>query len=96
MGRKIEELVFPVTAWWSAIFVTSMVLVATFYRPPGNSTLERGFGWFIAYMPFIPGGILTIISWFFPHVRIYHCRHCSLETEVLLKAGPALNDEDIR
>jgi hypothetical protein len=30
----------------------------------------------------------AIISWFFPSVRVYHCRQCNLETEVLLKAGP--------
>jgi hypothetical protein len=93
MGRKIEDLVFPVTAWWSAIFVSGMLLVMMFYRPSAGSTVERGIGWFIVYTPFIPGGILTIISWFFPHVRVYHCRHCGVETEVLLKAGPELKDE---
>jgi hypothetical protein len=94
MGRKIEILVFPVTAWWSAIFVTSMLLVMMFYRPTGNFYLGRAIGWFLIYTPLIPGGILTIISWFFPHVRVYHCRHCGLETEVLLKAGPELKDEE--
>lgn len=88
IGRKIENLVHPVSMWWTGIFLTSMVLIAAFYHPPSNSTLERGFGWFIVYAPLIPGGILTIISWFFPYVRVYRCRYCGVETEVLLKARP--------
>lgn len=86
VGRKIEELIFPVTKWWTAIFITGVVVFAAIYRPPENSTLERGLGWFIVFVPLIPGGIMTAIAWFFPLVRSYHCRHCGKTHEILLKA----------
>jgi TRAP-type C4-dicarboxylate transport system permease small subunit len=85
MGRKIENLVYPVTMWWSAILVTTVVYFAIFQPMDKFPMPGRAMGWGIMYAPLIPGGILTIISWFFPHVRIYHCRHCGIETELPLK-----------
>jgi hypothetical protein len=95
VGRKIEELIFPVTGWWSAIFATSLFIFMAFFEMPEDLDAGRGIGWFIMYVPLIPGGIMAIISWFFPHVRIYHCRNCGKTHEVLLKAD-LLPDHDTR
>lgn len=89
MGRRIENSVYPVTMWWTAVFLICMVLFGVSYHPPLGSTVERGFGWFLIYIPLIPGGILTMISWFFPSVRVYHCHRCGAETECLLRVEKA-------
>ena len=96
VGRKIEELIFPVTGWWAAIFLTGVLIFAITYHPPPGSTVERGFGWFIIFVPLIPGGIMAIISWFFPMVRIYRCRHCGQTHEVLLKIDELPSAESSR
>lgn len=84
-GRKIEGWVFPVTVVWSIVLVIGTLTFAALHVPKPDAPLERGLGWFLVYGPLIPGGLLSILSWCFPHVRIHHCRHCGVSTETRLK-----------
>jgi len=83
-GRRVERSVFPVTVWWTALLLVAGGWFGAFYRGPMGHQLEKGFGWMLIGLPLLPGLILTIISWFFPYVRVYRCRACGSSREVLL------------
>ena len=102
-GRKIEGWIFPTTICWSIIVVIGTLTFTALYVPPADAPLERGLGWFLVYAPLIPGGILTMISWCFPRIRIYHCRHCGETTEAAwsghrgdIKRNAAASDSSFR
>jgi hypothetical protein len=93
-GRRVERMVFPVTIWWTALLLIAGGLFGALYTGPFGG-LEKGFGWMLIGLPLLPGLVLTIISWFFPHVRVYRCRACGGSTEVLLSGDavpPAASD----
>ncbi len=85
MGRRIEGLVFPVTVWWTGLFLVFCIGYAAFWPVEEGSKLQRGVAWFVIGVPLIPGMILSLVSWFFPYVRIFRCRSCGATDEVALK-----------
>ncbi len=84
-GRRVADLIFPVTAWWCALILVAGIAFAVFHRSPGHGPLERGFGWLLVGLPVLPGLLLWIVSCFFPDVRIYRCKACGATTEHRLK-----------
>lgn len=84
IARRLQSWAFPVSGVWSLILLIAVIVLGVFYKPVGG-TAERGVGWAILSLPAIPGVLLYAISWMFPNVRLFRCRHCGHQEELVLR-----------
>ena len=82
-ARLLKSLTFPVTWWWIALLAVALAIVA--FRPAGNGLPERGIGWMIAFLPFIPGFLIHVASWCYPRMRTWSCSDCGHRSEQVLR-----------
>lgn len=97
-GRKIEDLILPITGIWFCIFLTEVFIYSFTEAAPIGTESGRGLGFVLLMgIPFIPGLILLIVSRFFSYVRTYHCHYCKVTSEFLLdvKIGEHVKDQPL-
>ena len=82
-ARRLKSLALPVTWWWIGIITVVFAILA--FQPAGNGLPERGIGWMVAFLPFIPGFLIHVASWNFPKMRIWSCSQCGHRSEQELK-----------
>ena len=83
MAKRLKSLTLPVTWWWIGILTVVFSVVA--FMPAGNGTAQRGIGWMVAFLPFIPGFLIHVASWIYPRMRVWSCSKCGLGSEQELK-----------
>jgi len=82
-ARRLKALVFPVTFVWTMLILAGLIPFAFLSETGG---FDWTLGWLVFSLPAIPGFLLSVLSWFFPKVRIWTCGKCGHVHEVRLKA----------
>ena len=82
-ARRLKALAFIVTWWWVGLLTVAFLVIC--FMPADRIGPDRGIGWMVAFLPFIPGFTLHVASWFFPRVRIWFCADCQHRCEQSLE-----------
>ena len=90
-ARRLQALVFPVSGVWFGILLVGFTAFFLLYVPKGG--VDRGIGWMMICLPAIPGFVLSVLSWFFPRVRVWTCRQCGAVEEVPLSRSKVESGE---
>ena len=82
-ARRLKSLTMPVTWWWVGLLAVLFLILSL--QPAGYGPPDRGLGWMVACLPFIPGFLIHVSSWAFPRMRVWSCSSCGHRSEQVLK-----------
>lgn len=75
-AQMLEDHSFRITAWWSLIFVCSVL--ATCFGGFGFP-MGRGMGWGLMIVPILPALLIWFVVRLFPVYRVTSCPYCGFK-----------------